>query len=679
MKSINTHIRFYPADKLKDRFDTSNHHSKTSSSIVCHSKINTLDHNEYFLVHAVTRGENEGLAIDNLTSKLDKISHHHLYSLSYYSYELNLDEKLRRRWDLWFLYEPFRYTLDEYIVKKRESELKLPDSELSHVIVNLISLFTYLHHFNVKYKPIHPKNFLAISEETIKFDALDLGNYNFIHPEGLETPSYMKAPEEVTGHKIDAEKAAVYHLGIIFMSIVLLKEPSQLNTNPKTLKDEIAGQTKKVPKFILELLKKMLNVDPAQRLNFEELYKYAKANNDTSRTMNGGSGAKITKGIKFSDDITEEKKEFKVFGALKMVPKSNSAKDLMKGKSTETKVGKSHFRRDSMSSTTKHHHHQHKPIEMETLKVKEPLRIDFEKLNPRVKSVHKFIPGTKSLLVVPLVNTKTVFVEVIELFNTFMIPKYHTSVYAENSRLYMIGGRPGNGQFSNCYYYVDGFESLIEMESFEEKVRLNPGVCNVKDLIYVMGGSTVAGKGNLNSCEICNTVDNTWSSMASMKNRCAEALFCNYQNEFIYRIGGVNEAGKILTSIERYSIKANRWQELANLGVEKMIPAKNQFGVQINSSEIFVFGGVNKDGEAINQTFVLGCEASYRDEEVIRSLDKHCPRTFRLDDCVQNQVVVVGKEIIFFSQSGEGYNKVSSFDGESWKELKKLTDSGAGC
>jgi len=672
MKSNNINIRFYPADKLKDRFDTSNHYSKGSHSIVCHSKINSLDHSEYFLAHAITRGENDGINFDTLASKLDKISHHHLYGLQYYSYELNLDDKLRRRWDLWFLYEPFRYTLDEYIARKRELEPRIPDSELSSVIYNLISLFTYLHHFNVKYKPIHPKNFLAVSDEVIKFDALDFGAYNFIHPEGLETPAYMKAPEESHGHKGDQEKTAVYKVGLILLSIVMLKELHTLNTNPKILKDYIAEMTKKVPKFILEMLKKMLNTDPAQRLTFEELYKYVKTN-DPKRVDMNGSGSLSTKsggGVTFSDEAPEERKEFNPFGAMKKQPRSNSARDLMKGSQSELakEVGKSHFRKGSICSSIKG-----RGIEIETLRIKEPIRIDFEKSDPKVKAVQRFIPGTKSVLVVPLVNTKTIFVEVVELFNTFVIPKYHTSVYAENDKLYMIGGKPENGQFSNCYCYVDGFDSLIEMSSFEEKVRLNPGVCNVKDYIYVMGGSTIAGKGNLNSCERYNIVENKWTPIAPMKNKCAEALFINYQNEFIYRIGGVNELGKILPGIERYSIKTNKWQELTSVSVDRMVHGKNQFGVQINSKEIFIFGGVDQAGEVMNQTFILGCESVHRDEEVIRSMDKHCPKMVSLDYCVQNQVLVVGKEIMFLSQNESG-NKVCSFDGDSWKELKKISN-----
>ena len=74
----------------------------------------------------------------------------------------------------------------------------------------------------------------------------------------------------------------------------------------------------------------------------------------------------------------------------------------------------------------------------------------------------------------------------------------------------------------------------------------------------------------------------------------------------------------------------------------------------------------------MHQTFVLGCESSSRDEEVIRMVNVHCPRTFSLDNCAQNPGLVVGKEIMFLSQNECGH-KVSSFDGESWKELKKIT------
>jgi len=116
-----------------------------------------------------------------------------------------------------------------------------------------------------------------------------------------------------------------------------------------------------------------------------------------------------------------------------------------------------------------------------------------------------------------------------------------------------------------------------------------------------------------------------WTDIGSLNHPGAFTSVCGFQDNFIYKFGGVdNKANNYTGKIEKYDIQLNYWVAL-NLSISKinvpkaeLILGESMECTQINRRQILIFGGKYK-GSCLNQTFLLDIT---NDHEEVRAINK---------------------------------------------------------
>ena len=177
-----------------------------------------------------------------------------------------------------------------------------------------------------------------------------------------------------------------------------------------------------------------------------------------------------------------------------------------------------------------------------------------------------------------------------------------------------------------------------------------------RDKILVAGGFA-SEQGYLNTCEVYHIKKDTWSYVSSLNKKSECHSLCNFNDEYIYKLGGKKDY-----VIERYSIKTNNWQVIL---LDKEVEIGDSCEtVQINSNQILIFGGyyqgnldqcalltVKADGDEIQETL------SVRENLILPDrLYFHCPKS----------VVVYGESVYAIDY---GKQKVVRFGNKQWKCL----------
>lgn len=644
MKSA-THIEFYPADKLHANLQISNYLSQKTEFNLIEGKSRDLP-GKYVIAEFKAPSNYQPSNFETLIAKIEKITHHHLLQIEYYSHELSLD-KGKKNYILWLFYEDFTATFDEVVKARRDKGFKFHETDLNPFFKNMISLFASFQHINYRHKNINPKNFLMTNGEDFKFDGLDLGPINCLHPDENEVPMSFLAPEELA-RSFDAKKSTVFQLGLIFLNIATLDSIDGLNKDPQGVASRIAALEDRYSGFITETLKKMLEFKPADRMSFDQLYKYIKENETTlslKKARKASDSPKSSEGIKKVGFHTTAKDDRR--GSFSgMIPQVEQP---------ATKSSK--FKTDNNS---------------ESLDTKNKLNITCEKSQPKHKLLLSFEPGTKRLQTIQCISEKNLIVEVVNFDNEFDIPDFHTAILGCDDKIYLIGGDWGKKPVTNAYCYAHQVDTLTPLNPMIEKTRLKPGVVAVGDKIYVMGGGTTSHeRASLATCEVLNTKTGEWKAIANMHFRVIEGSFVSFRDSAIYRIGGIDDFSKLIGKIERYDIMGNMWHIL-EIDTHGVLFLRNSHTVQVNNDEIFVFGGTNLEGEVADQTYILDCGDFPRLDEKIGMLNVHQPLTFVFNHSDPGQLLVAAKQIYFMGLS-ESYKHICTFDGLTWKECKKLT------
>ncbi len=79
-----------------------------------------------------------------------------------------------------------------------------------------------------------------------------------------------------------------------------------------------------------------------------------------------------------------------------------------------------------------------------------------------------------------------------------------------------------------------------------------------------------------------------------------------YHKGYVYRIGGRDAAGALVTGIDRFNFSDNSWSSLGSpAGVDRILPAACSFG-----DEIFIFGGMTATGGIVNNNLAWNPETN---------------------------------------------------------------------
>jgi hypothetical protein len=117
-----------------------------------------------------------------------------------------------------------------------------------------------------------------------------------------------------------------------------------------------------------------------------------------------------------------------------------------------------------------------------------------------------------------------------------------------------------------------------------------------KDMIYAVGG-----EGSPDTVEVYDTATNVWTELAGgvmsrARNDSASAV---YKGK-LYVVGGMNEDGEMLRTIEVYDFAAQQWSLLPT----EMTDAREEHGVVVCEDNLFVVGGWGEDYTALDSVEV---------------------------------------------------------------------------
>lgn len=177
-----------------------------------------------------------------------------------------------------------------------------------------------------------------------------------------------------------------------------------------------------------------------------------------------------------------------------------------------------------------------------------------------------------------------------------------TSVTNRDGETFLLGGfDPSNGEaFNSVYKFNPKDQNLTTQASFNHP-RGSFGFCTTKQSLFICGGrksdSHVVG-----SFEKYDFLDNSWEILLDSSYPAVKPLLINFNDEFIYKLGGVVNNCKIKLKkafgvrLERYNIRNRRWEELdyeINYPESMLDQIGFNFkpcmaGSQINSNSMFV-------------------------------------------------------------------------------------------
>lgn len=63
-------------------------------------------------------------------------------------------------------------------------------------------------------------------------------------------------------------------------------------------------------------------------------------------------------------------------------------------------------------------------------------------------------------------------------------------------------------------------------------------------------------------CDAYNIQTRLWTRMAPLNIPSFDHCACNYNDQYLYKFGGMNEAKRICQEVEQYDIDKNRWRVL---------------------------------------------------------------------------------------------------------------------
>lgn len=153
----------------------------------------------------------------------------------------------------------------------------LPEVEAMRYFRQLISGLAYCHAFNICHRDLKPENILLDKNRNIKiadFGMAALQPLNRLLYTSCGSPHYA-APEIIKGKQYSGDKVDIWSCGVILFVTLTASHPFDDDDIQKLLQKITKGRFK-MPEHLSadakDLLWKMLQVDPARRINLEQIW-----------------------------------------------------------------------------------------------------------------------------------------------------------------------------------------------------------------------------------------------------------------------------------------------------------------------------------------------------------------------------------------------------------------------
>ena len=174
------------------------------------------------------------------------------------------------------------YLVEEYVQGKELNDYlytkgKLSEQEACKFFHQIISGLSYLHHIGIVHRDFKPENILLTNDnKIIKIIDFGLGNMykkGQLLKTGCGSPCYIP-PEMIKEEGYDPEKSDIWSAGIILYLMLCGHLPFYEEDN-QLMYDKIIKGEYNISNFLSDeakdIIKKILEVDPKKRLNFEEI------------------------------------------------------------------------------------------------------------------------------------------------------------------------------------------------------------------------------------------------------------------------------------------------------------------------------------------------------------------------------------------------------------------------
>lgn len=232
-----------------------------------------------------------------------------------------------------------------------------------------------------------------------------------------------------------------------------------------------------------------------------------------------------------------------------------------------------------------------------------------DKFQPKIKYLHFFQTKSKILHLIEI-NNKNIRYISHELAISFLIPRWHKSILTSPNEIYLNGGisiENSSIKLSKTYLIKIDNLSIIEMNSMNY-ARSNHGLIYLNNFIYSIGGILNDGK-YTDKCERFDIINKNWKSICPLNHCISNMAICIFNNDSIFVFGGKVDDNFLSKSIEKYNVNIDKWINICYKIEDPPINFRllaSSAAIQINSSQIFIFGGAYKESKKkSDQTFIF--------------------------------------------------------------------------
>jgi 5'-AMP-activated protein kinase catalytic alpha subunit len=176
--------------------------------------------------------------------------------------------------------------LFDYIVARS----RLTEEQAGHFYSQILAGLEYLHKINVIHRDLKPENLLLDENNNIKivdFGLSFLDNGNDLLKTACGSPCYA-APEMIAGKKYKGKSVDVWSCGIILFAMICGYLPFE-DPNTSVLYKKIMSGHYKCAKWVSieaqDLMKKILNISPENRLTLDKIRSHSWFNKFSNPTM----------------------------------------------------------------------------------------------------------------------------------------------------------------------------------------------------------------------------------------------------------------------------------------------------------------------------------------------------------------------------------------------------------
>lgn len=167
-----------------------------------------------------------------------------------------------------------------------------------------------------------------------------------------------------------------------------------------------------------------------------------------------------------------------------------------------------------------------------------------------------------------------------------------------NDKFFAVGGKNSAGYLNGVLIYDPATDSWAQGADFPGAGVENPAVVALNGKIYKFGGSTAPFSGAVKDSAVYTPATDSWTSLPDMPTARGGASAQSI-NGLIYVVGGMNEFGASLATVDVFNPSTNSWSSIVPMSTRRDNPATAAV-----DGKLYVIGGRtrNSDGSTINGT-----------------------------------------------------------------------------